>query len=80
MTGCLSCSAANKGYLCTGNDGQLSSCKTICGDNIKTIYEQCDNGNKTGCSKNCILDLGYYWDSALSAAVTRCGDRIVAGT
>ncbi len=31
----------------------------MCGNSILNLQEACDNGNRTGCSANCVPDPGY---------------------
>jgi hypothetical protein len=45
--------------------------------------EACDNGNQTGCSTNCVPDLGYSCFGAVgykSDCVIICGDGIKSKT
>lgn len=61
----------------------MSTCLIICGDGKRAFNETCDNGNKTGCSKNCQPDRGFICTGFVgvsSACVTQCGDSIVAGS
>ena len=50
-----------KGYKCRGGISQPSICDPIpaeCGNSIREIGEDCDNGNVTGCI-DCTVDPGY---------------------
>ena len=53
----------------------------ICGNSKLQVGEQCDNGNNTGCSSNCVPDLGYSCTGDIedrSICATICGDGIRA--
>jgi len=49
MAGCSSNCIPNKGFTCTGQVGEKSTCKPICGDGIRVVGEVCDNQQKLGC-------------------------------
>ncbi|CAD8179124.1 unnamed protein product [Paramecium octaurelia] len=69
---CSSCKINNLGFqschLCEINRGyytdfENNQCYSKCGDNIKTIQEQCDDGNNfngDGCSSKCQIEDGFY--------------------
>ena len=50
----------------------------VCGDGIIDQGEQCDNGNRVGCTKDCVPDTGYKCSTALGASLCGfCGNGIV---
>ncbi|CAD8172923.1 unnamed protein product [Paramecium pentaurelia] len=69
---CLSCKISNQYsqqcQLCEINlgyytDFENNQCYSKCGDNIKTVFEQCDDGNNLngdGCSSKCQIEDGFY--------------------
>lgn len=57
--GCGSDCVPDSGYTCTENEGEFSTCTTVCGDGVRTSSEQCDNGNQPGCGSDCLTDTGY---------------------
>ena len=62
ISGCTDdCMGIKKGYACTGkfeSNHMVDSCKSVCGDGIKTDTEECDV-NSEGCV-SCKLKDGYY--------------------
>ena len=79
-----------EGYTCIGNYGGSSICfkETLepkqpkCGDAIIDQGEQCDNGNKPGCSSNCVVDAGYKCTGIVgsSSVCLLCGNGIKEGS
>lgn len=51
----------------------------VCGDSIIDQGEQCDNGNRVGCTLNCVPDTGYKCSAVLGTASLcgLCGNGIV---
>lgn len=50
----------------------------MCGDGLKVLYEECDDGNLMngdGCSSLCFIEDG--WSLPGSILVTKCGDGII---
>ena len=49
--------SAIPGFNCTGGSPtNADTCEQVCGDNIATISEECDDGNRydnDGCSSSC---------------------------
>ena len=77
--GCLeNCSASLPGWDCVRNSSmEISVCKELCGNKIKTKYEECDNGNLKGCP-DCKVDKGWNCTSSngnLSNCTMICGDN-----
>jgi cysteine-rich repeat protein len=68
-------------YTCYGNPGSSSLCMKypVCGDSIIDQGEQCDNGNRVGCTLNCVPDTGYKCSAVLGTASLcgLCGNGIV---
>ena len=63
--------------------GGPSRCYGICGDSIRLSSEACDNGNQSGCSTSCKIDVGYKCTGGVGVAsncTTTCGDSIKART
>ena len=60
----------------------LSSCKEICGNEIKTASETCDDGNwdpNDGCSDECSVECGYVCHGVgPSSCSMTCGDGALA--
>lgn len=44
----------------------------MCGDSVVDQGEDCDNGNKIGCSFNCKIDSGYKCSAVIGSA-SGCG-------
>ncbi len=63
ITGTCSNTNVADGTSCTSGPTSSASCYSgtceVCGDGIRGHYEECDNGNSSGCTSNCIVNLGW---------------------
>jgi len=88
--GCTQCSSINETmYVCnnlTVDGVRYSSCRSLCGNGVRTSNEQCDDNNTVngdGCSKQCKVETG--WDCGntpegeMSVCHPICHDKIVVG-
>lgn len=79
------CQNVTSGYTCEtrispeGN-WKISVCTSLCGNGIKTGWEECDDGNRIsgdGCSSNCTVENGFNCTGdEPTVCVNKCGDNI----
>ena len=57
----------------------MCSKQRVCGDAVFDLGEECDNGNKVGCTSDCKIDSGFKCTSnlGLPSACGFCGNGIV---
>ena len=86
--GCLSdCTGDAPGYICSGGDEtQPDTCDEVCGDDLITPSEACEDGNSVGGDGcfNCQAEVGWTCSntdltSATNECTEICGDDILVG-
>lgn len=73
--GCSPTCTVETGYQCLSVQGEISSCNTVCGDQLRVGGEQCDNGNAAGCDNtHCTIANQYYCTGGSSTSVDTCSE------
>ncbi|CAI2386795.1 unnamed protein product [Moneuplotes crassus] len=79
--GCSTTCAVNPGYSCEKYYDEGSKCKSIKGDGLRVVDEQCDDGNTSngdGCNEDMRVEIGYSCvngsDTTQDVCSTQCGN------
>lgn len=83
MYGTVLCRSSVETVGWTGSTSSDLTIGSVCGDNVLSTGESCDNGNQLGCSSNCVPDTGYTCTGSLgqtSSCKTTCGDSVRSST